>query len=101
MSEFCYLSGRLSVNPVASAVLHVVGLVLKLFPQCSCPVVQVLGCVWTYWLAQGASSTVSRSLLRFMSIESVMPSNHLIFCCPHLLLPAVFPSPTFSIWSES
>ena len=37
------------------------------------------------------SSTVSWSLLRFMSIESVMLSNNIIFCCP-LLLPSVFPS---------
>ena len=36
--------------------------------------------------------TISRSLLKLMSIESVMPSNHLIFCCPLLLLPSVFPS---------
>ena len=35
--------------------------------------------------------TISRSLLKFMSIESVMPSNHLILCCPLLLLPSVFP----------
>ena len=32
------------------------------------------------------------SLLRFMSIESMMPSNHLILCCPLLLLPSIFPS---------
>ena len=37
------------------------------------------------------SSTISQSLLKFMSIESVMPSNHLIFCRP-LLLPPSFPS---------
>ena len=37
------------------------------------------------------SFTISRSLLRLMSIESVMPSNHLILCHP-LLLPSVFPS---------
>ena len=36
--------------------------------------------------------TISRSLLRLMSIGSVMPSNHLILCCPLLLLPSVFPS---------
>ena len=36
--------------------------------------------------------TNSRSLLKLMSIESVMPSNHLIFCCPLLLLPSIFPS---------
>ena len=34
----------------------------------------------------------SWSLLKLMSIESVMPSNHLIFCCPLLLLPSIFPS---------
>ena len=35
---------------------------------------------------------VSRSLSKFMSIESVMPSNHLILCCPLLLLPSILPS---------
>ena len=35
--------------------------------------------------------SLSPSLLKFMSIESVMPSNHLILCCP-LLLPSIFPS---------
>ena len=34
----------------------------------------------------------SRSLLKLMSIESVMPSNHLILCHPFLLLPSIFPS---------
>ena len=38
------------------------------------------------------SFTVSWSLLRLMPIESVIPSNHLILCCPFLLLPSVFPS---------
>ena len=38
------------------------------------------------------SITNSQSLLKFMSIESVMPSNHLILCCPLLLLPSMFPS---------
>ena len=38
------------------------------------------------------SFTISRSLLRHMSSESMMPSNHLIHCCPLLLLPSVFPS---------
>ena len=37
------------------------------------------------------SFTISWSLLQLMSIESVMPSNHLIICCP-LLLPSIFPS---------
>ena len=38
------------------------------------------------------SSTISCSLLQFMSIESVKLSHHLILCCPLLLLPSVFPS---------
>ena len=36
--------------------------------------------------------TVSQSLLKLMLFESVMPSNHLILCCPLLFLPLVFPS---------
>ena len=36
--------------------------------------------------------TNSQSLLKLMSIKSVMPSNHLIFCFPLLLLPSIFPS---------
>ena len=49
----------------------------------------------TPWIAARQASlsiTSSRSLLRLMSIESVMPSNHLILCCPLLLLPSVFPN---------
>ena len=38
------------------------------------------------------SFTISQSLLKFMSIESVMPANHLVLCHPLLLLPSVFPS---------
>jgi len=40
----------------------------------------------------GLPITDSRSLLKLMSIESVMPSNHLILCHPLLLLPSIFPS---------
>ena len=40
------------------------------------------------------SFTISQSILKIMSIESVMPSNHLILCCPLLLLPSIFPSIT-------
>ena len=38
------------------------------------------------------SITISQSLLKLMSIESVMPSNHLILCHPLLFLPSIFPS---------
>ena len=38
------------------------------------------------------SSVLSWSLLTLMSIEMLMPANHLILCCPFLLLPSIFPS---------
>ena len=61
-------------------------------------VVQSLNHVWLFvtpWTAAcqiPLSSTVSRSLLKFMSIELVMLSYHLILCHPLLLLPSIFPS---------
>ena len=46
---------------------------------------------WTATCQALLSSTISQSLLKFMSVESVMLSNHLILCHPLLLLPSVFP----------
>ena len=47
---------------------------------------------WTTACQVSLNFTVSQSLLKLMSIQSVMPSNHLILCCPILLLPSIFPS---------
>ena len=47
---------------------------------------------WTAARQASLSITNSWSLLKLMSIELVMPSNHLILCCPFLLLPSIFPS---------
>ena len=47
---------------------------------------------WTVARQASLSITNSQSLLKLMSIELMMPSNHLILCCPLLLLPSVFPS---------
>ena len=47
---------------------------------------------WTATCQASPSFTISRSLLKFISIESVMLSSHLILCHPVLLLPSVFPS---------
>ena len=47
--------------------------------------------LWTTARQASLSFTTSQNLLKLMSIESVMPSNHLIFCHP-LLLPSIFPS---------
>ena len=64
-----------------------------------CPdVVQSLSLVrlfvtpWTAACQASLSITISQSLLKLMPIESLMPSNHLIFCHPLLLLPSIFPS---------
>ena len=53
-----------------------------------------LDCNMPWTAAQQAllSFTISQHLLKFKSIESVMPSNHLILCCSLLLLPSTFPS---------
>ena len=47
---------------------------------------------WTAARQTSLSVTNCRSLLKLISIESVIPSNHLILCCPLLLLPSIFPS---------
>ena len=60
--------------------------------------VQLLSRVWLFLtlcsaaLQASLSITNSQSLLKLVSIELVMPSNHLILCCPLLLLPSTFPS---------
>ena len=54
--------------------------------------VQLFVTPWTAARQAFLSFTISQSLLRFMSTESVMPSNHLILCCPLLLPPSIFPS---------
>ena len=54
--------------------------------------VQLFATPWTAECQASLSITNSRSLLKLMSSESVMPSNHLILCRPLLLLPSVFPS---------
>ena len=54
--------------------------------------VQLLGTPWTATCQTSLSITNSQSLFKFMSIESVMPFNHLILCHPLLLLPSIFPS---------
>ena len=60
--------------------------------------VQLLSHVWLFatpWTAARQASlsiTNFQSLLKLMSIELVMPSSHLILCCPLLLMPSIFPS---------
>ena len=54
--------------------------------------VRFFGTPWTAAHQPSLSFTISQSLLKLMSIESVMPSNHLILCRSLLLLSSVFPS---------
>ena len=54
--------------------------------------VQLFATLWTAACQAFLSITKSQSLLKLMSIESVMPCNRLILCCPLLLKPSVFPS---------
>ena len=64
----------------------------------TCLVGQSLSLIWLFvapWIAACQASlsfTISWSLLKLMSIESVMPSNYLILCHPFLLLPSIFPN---------
>ena len=54
--------------------------------------VQLFVTLWTAARQASLWFTISRSLLKLISIESVMPSNHLILCHPLILLPSLFPS---------
>ena len=71
---------------------------IAFFFEIICVVVQLLNCVqlfatsWTAAHQASMSFTVSQSLLKFMSIELVMPSNHLILCRPFSSCPQSFPA---------
>ena len=71
---------------------------LRLTLGCYCCSVAQLSCVqlfaasWTAACQASLSFTISQSLLKLMSTESVMSSNYLILCRPFLLLPSIFPS---------
>ena len=54
--------------------------------------VQLFAILWTAARQASLSFTISWSLLKLMSIESMMPSNHPILCRPLLLLPSIFPT---------
>ena len=62
------------------------------FSQFSCSDMSHFATLWSAAFQASLSITNSQSLLKLMSIELVMPSNHLILCCPLLLLPSIFPN---------
>ena len=87
LNQWCYLTISSSVTPSPS--------VLNLSQHMGhFQWVNILACrtPWTAALQASLSSTISRSLLKIMSIELVMLSNHLILCHSLLLLPLIFPS---------
>ena len=54
--------------------------------------VQLFAAPWTATCQASLPFTISWSLLKLLSIESMTPSNHLVLCCPLFLLPSIFPS---------
>ena len=81
--DSCIAGGFFTTEPPGKPVSSV---------QLSCSVMSDSLQPWTAPCQASLSVTSSRSLLKLMSIESVMPSNHLILCHPLLLLPSIFPS---------
>ena len=103
MSRLCYIESRLVITgllcfrEIAGVTIRQMTslMFIRWFPIV---VVQSLSCVllfmipWTATCQASLSFIVSRNLLKLMSIESVMLSNHLILCHPLLLLPSILPS---------
>ena len=71
-------------------ILRVLSQVFSSVQSLSC--VQLFATSWTAVCQASLSIINSRSLLKLMPIKSMMPSNHLILCCPLLLPPSIFPS---------
>ena len=94
-STLCLWSSSMLLSVIILSSYYIWGYITIYWIHCS---VQLLSHVWLFatpWTAGRQSSlsiTNSQSLLKLMSIELVMPSNHLIHCCPLLLLPSIFSS---------
>ena len=99
VADFLFLGSKITVNNDCSheikrllflgrkAMTHLLLLLLSRFSR-----VRLSATPWTSARQTSLSFTVSRSWLKLTSIESVMPSNHLILCRPLLLLLSIFPS---------
>ena len=81
------MAGRLSQGPLPSSLARKVFSSVQSFSH-----VRLFVTPWTAARQASLSITNSWSLLKLISIKSVMPSNHLIFCRPLLLPPSIFPS---------
>ena len=78
------------VRPIRDLFAFLLLFSLSLLQLRSC--VQLFATPWTVAHQAFLSFTISLSLLKFMSIESVMPFNYLVLCWPLFLLPSIFPS---------
>ena len=105
--DLCISVGSNILSPLSFLILSLLHFFLalaKVAPIISS--VQSLNHVWLFvtpWTEAHQASlsiTNSWSLLKLMSIESVMPSNHLILCHPIFLLPSIFPSISFFSMSQ-
>ena len=85
--KILFLSGRYQGPVLLCFIVRIYFLVVQSLSH-----VQLFATPWTVARQASLSITNAGSLLKLMSIESVMPSNHLIFCCPVLLLPSIFSS---------
>ena len=93
-NKISYFEILYGINIEATIILKVEMWFLLIFKVC-CSVTQSCPTLWPHRLQQSRLPcffTISQSLLKLMSIELVMPSNHLILCHPLLLLPSIFPS---------
>ena len=86
---FCFARGLGINSKIKTLVEFLVGYSVQSVQSLSC--VPLVATRWTAACQASLSITNSRSLLKLMSIRSVMPSNHLILCCPLLPLPSIFP----------
>ena len=89
LSLFPHLQNGNKVVTISVIMKHIIHLKCSVQSLCR---VQLFMTPWTTARQASLSITKSGSLPKLMPIESVMPSNHLILCCPLLLLPSIFPS---------
>ena len=85
---FCFFLERFPNHTLAGTAVWMLN---DLSSVLSLSCVQLFETPWTAACQASLFFTSSWSLLKLMSIESVMPSKHLILCCPLLLLPSIFP----------
>ena len=89
MTESSHIPPTHQPPPVSTSHIRALVVVLQSFSH-----IQLFATPWTteVHFSPSLSFTISRCLLKFISIRSVMPSNHLILCHPLFLLPSIFPS---------